>query len=474
MSDPLPLAASGGQGQWRNARPYDSVLDLIGWTPMVRLRHVVDGARTPVFAKAEFFNPGGSVKDRIGLAMVEAAEREGLLHPGGTIVEGTSGNTGVGLAIAAALKGYRCIFTMPDKMSQEKVRLLKAFGADVIVTPTAVPPDHPDNYVQMARRIVQETPGAWLANQFYNDVNPQAHYDTTGPEIWAQTDGAVTHLVASAGTGGTISGVGRFLKERNPGIRVVSGDPAGSIFAHFHATGEKGENAPYKVEGIGNDKLPGTLDFSVIDEYRVVSDREAFHMGRRLTREEGLFVGGSAGLITHIAVRLAHELSDPDALIVCILPDTGERYLSKMYNEEWLRENRLLEPDRMSAAEMLVRKEAPSIPLVWVGPEAPARVALDLITRHDISQLPICHDDVCVGSLAEATLMARVIEDPNVLDAPVERLMDAPLPEVDSHALMAGVGRLLTRQTPAVLVRHDGRLVGIITRYDVVRYLTHA
>jgi cystathionine beta-synthase len=474
MSNPVAMRTAELPGSQRNARPYDSVLELIGWTPMVRLHRVLDGARTPVFAKAEFFNPGGSVKDRIGLAMVEAAEREGALLPGGTIVEGTSGNTGVALAIAAALKGYRCVFTMPDKMSQEKVRLLKAFGAEVIITPTAVPPDHPDNYVQMAMRIVRETPGAWLANQFYNDVNPQAHYDTTGPEIWAQTDGKITHLVASAGTGGTITGASRFLKEKNPSIRVISGDPVGSIFANYHANGEKGENAPYKVEGIGNDKLPSTLDFSVIDEYRTVTDREAFHMGRRLTREEGLFVGGSAGLITHVATRVAQELNDPGALIVCILPDTGERYLSKMYNEEWLRENRLLEPDRMSAAEMLARKEMPDSPLVWVGPEVPAKVALDLITRHDISQLPVCQDDVCVGSLAESTLMAHVIEDPSVLEAPVGKLMDAPLPEVDSTAHMASVGRLLTRQTPAVLIRRDGRLAGIITRYDVVRYLTHA
>ena len=456
----------------RNARPYGSVLELIGWTPLVRLNRVTDGARTPIYAKAEIFNPGSSVKDRIGVAMVEAAEREGSLRPGGTIVEGTSGNTGVGLAIAAAIKGYRCIFTMPDKMSQEKVRLLKAFGADVIITPTAVPPDHPDNYVQMAKRIVAETPGAWLANQFYNDVNPQAHYDTTGPEIWEQTDGRVTHFVASAGTGGTITGTSRYLKERNADIRVIAGDPVGSIFAHYHATGEKGEGAPYKVEGIGNDKLPTTLDFSVIDEYRTVTDREAFHMGRRLTREEGLFVGGSAGLIVHIATKVAHEVDDPDALIVCVLPDTGERYLSKMYSEEWLRENRLLEPDRLSAADMLARKERHDIPLVHVGPDAPAKAALDLITRHDISQLPVCEGDTCVGSLSESTLMARVIEDPAVLDTPVQTLMDAPLPEVDSHALMAGVGRMLTRQTPAVLVRHDGRLAGIITRYDVVRYLT--
>jgi cystathionine beta-synthase len=457
----------------RNVRPYDNVLETIGWTPMIRLRRVVDNARTPLLAKAEFFNPGGSVKDRIGLAMVESAERAGQLRRGGTIVEGTSGNTGIGLAIAAAIKGYRCVFTMPDKMSQEKVRLLKAFGADVVVTPTAVPPDHPDNYIQVAKRIVAETPGAWLANQFYNDVNPESHYHTTGPEIWVQTEGRITHLVASAGTGGTITGAGRYLKERNPALRIIAGDPAGSIFAHYHATGEKGESTPYKVEGIGNDKIPTTLDFGVIDEYRTVSDREAFHMARRLTREEGLFAGGSSGLITHVAVRVAKELDHPDALIVCLLPDTGERYLSKVYNDEWLREHRLLEPERLSAADMLARKEGPSV-LVRVTPQTTVRDALALITANDISQLPVCEDETCVGVVAEATLMARVIEDPAILEQSVAALMDAALPEVDVQAPLAGVGRLLGRQTPAVLVRDDARLIGIITRYDVVRYLTNA
>ena len=458
----------------RHTRPYENVLETIGWTPLIRLNRVVDGARTPVYAKAEFFNPGGSVKDRIGLAMIEAAEREGRLRPGGVIVEGTSGNTGIGLAIAAAIKGYRCIFTMPDKMSQEKVRLLKAFGADVIVTPTAVPPDHPDNYVQTAKRIVSETPGAVLANQFYNEVNPDAHYRSTGPEVWEQTQGRVTHFVAAAGTGGTITGVGRFLREKKPDVRIIAGDPAGSLFARYHATGEKGEGAPYKVEGIGNDKLPSTLDFKVIDEFHTVGDREAFHMARRLTREEGLFVGGSAGLITHLAVRIAREIDDPDALIVCVLPDTGERYLSKVYNDEWLREYRLLEPERLTAGEMLQRKDGPEIPLVWVEPGTLTRQALSLITEHDISQLPVCHDGRCIGSVSEATLMARVIEEPGILDAPVDTFMDDPFPDVDARMPVSGIGRLLTRQTPAVLVRQNGELAGIITRYDVVRYLAQS
>ena len=457
----------------RNVAPYANVLETIGWTPLIRLNRVTEGIRTPVYVKAEFFNPGGSVKDRIGPAIIEAAEREGRLRPGGVVVEGTSGNTGIGLAIAAAVKGYRCIFTIPDKMSQEKVRLLKAFGAEVIVTPTAVPPDHPDNYVMVAKRIAQETPGAILANQFYNQANPEAHYRTTGPEIWEQTGGRITHFVASAGTGGTISGTGRYLKERNPAIRVIGADPEGSIFAHYHRTGEKVEGHPYKVEGIGNDKIPSTLWFDVIDEYHTISDRDAFRMARRLTREEGLFVGGSAGLIVTLATRIARELDDPDALVVCILPDTGERYLSKVYNDEWLRENRLLEPERpVDAGELLARKDGGAPALVAIEPGTPVRQALSTMNVHNISQLPVLRDGDCVGSVAEATLMARVIEDPGILDRATESVMDAPFPVLDAHVDAQGIARLLTRENPAVLVRHDGRIVGIITRYDMVRFLT--
>ncbi len=319
-------------------RPYDDVLATIGWTPMIRLNRVTDGARTPVYVKAESFNPGGSVKDRIGIALIEAAEAEGTLRPGGTIVEGTSGNTGIGLAVAAAVKGYRCVFTIPDKMSDEKIRLLRAFGARVIVTPT-VEPDHPEYYGTVARRIAEETPNSFLADQFYNQANPEAHYRTTGPEIWEQTGGRVTHFVASPGTGGTISGAARFLKEANPGIRVIAGDPEGSVFAGYSRTGEVGEGAPYKVEGIGNDKLPATLHFDWIDEFRTVDDHTSFEMARRITREEGLFVGGSTGLIVHIAAELAREVDDPEACIVAILCDTGERYLSKVFNDQWLEEN---------------------------------------------------------------------------------------------------------------------------------------
>jgi cystathionine beta-synthase len=457
----------------RHARPYANVVETVGWTPLIRLNRVAEGIRTPVYGKAEFMNPGGSVKDRVGPAIIEAAEREGRLLPGGTVVEGTSGNTGVGLALAAAIKGYRCIFTIPDKMSQEKVRLLKAFGAEVIVTPTAVAPDHPDNYVMMAKRIASETPNAILANQFYNQANPAAHYATTGPEIWEQTEGRVTHFVSAAGTGGSITGVGRFLKEKNPAIRIIGGDPVGSVIKGFAETGEMAEGAPYKVEGIGQDKIPGTLDMSVVDEWRSVDDRSALGMARRLTREEALFVGGSAGLIAHVALEIAREIDDPEACVVFLLCDTGERYLTKVFNDEWMRENRMLEPSRVTAVDMVRGKEekAPGR-LIAVSPETPVRQALGFITQHNISQLPVVSEGDCVGHLSEATLMSRVLENTATLDQSVQHLMDAPLPVVDSHVDLPGITRLLNRQNPAVLVRQDGQLAGIITRYDVLRYLT--
>jgi cystathionine beta-synthase len=457
----------------RNRRPYDDVLETVGWTPLIRLHRVARGIRTPVYGKAEFFNPGGSVKDRIGLPIIERAERDGTLRAGGTIVEGTSGNTGIGLAMAAALKGYRCIFTMPDKMSQEKVRLLKAFGAEVIITPTAVPPDHPDNYVMMAKRIAHETPNAILANQFYNDANPEAHYETTGPELWEQTEGRITHFVCAAGTGGTVTGVGRFLKERKRDVRIIAGDPVGSILAEYWRSNgtRQNEGVPYKVEGIGQDKIPGTLDMSVIDDYRTVSDREAFAMARRLTREEGLFVGGSSGLITHVALQVARELDDPDAYVVTFLCDTGERYLSKLYNDEWMRENQLLDSDRMAVAQLLSAKAENSRTIVSTTPGATVRQALRLMSLHDVSQLPVMDGQDCVGSVSEGSLSARAIENPKLLDATVSDVMDAPFPVVDGAQPVENVLKLLSKSSPALLVRQNGTMSGIVTRADVLHYL---
>jgi cystathionine beta-synthase len=451
--------------------PYDSVLGTIGWTPMIRLGRVGAGIRTPIYGKAEYANPGGSVKDRIGLAIIEAAERRGELKPGGTIVEGTSGNTGVGLAIAASLKGYRCIFTMPDKMSQEKVRLLKAYGAEVVITPTAVPPDHPDHYVVKAKHIVQQTPGAVLADQFYNPVNPEAHEATTGPEIWEQTGGKVTHFVAGAGTGGTVSGVGKYLKEKNPKIRIIAGDPIGSLYTHYHRTRTMGEGHPYKVEGIGGDKIPTTIWFDQIDEFRQVPDRTSFTMARRLAREEGILVGGSAGLNVWLAVEIARELDDPEALVVTILADTGERYLSKVFSDEWMQENQMLEAPRVTVEQLLERRPATAPALVSVAPAAAVRQALNLMTTYGVSQIPVVENGESVGGLIEGTLMTRALSQPSLLDRPVREVMEPPFPEVDATAPADRVGAMLTRESPATLVRKDGKLIGIVSRYDVLQQL---
>jgi cystathionine beta-synthase len=456
----------------RNRRPYADVLETIGWTPLIRLNSVTHGIRTPVYAKAEFYNPGGSVKDRIGLPIILRAEREGKLKPGGTIVEGTSGNTGVGLAIAAVLRGYRCIFTMPDKMSQEKVRLLKAFGAEVIITPTAVPPDHPDSYVMMAKRIAAETPNAVLADQFYNEANPEAHYATTGPELWEQTEGKITHFVGAAGTGGTLTGVGRYLKEKNPKVRIIAGDPVGSILAEFWRSKGKTkiEGVPYKVEGIGQDKIPGTLDMSVIDDFHTVSDKESFTMARRLTREEGLFSGGSSGLITAVALKVAKQVNDPGALVVTMLCDTGERYLSKVYSDEWMQENQLLDSPRLNLHHVLGRKNGSSA-VFSIAPGASVRQALGLMNLHDVSQLPVMDGASCVGSVSDWSLSQKSLENAKLLECAVSEVMDSPFPIVSSEQPVESVVKLLSKSNPAVLVQEDGTVQGIITRSDMLDFV---
>jgi cystathionine beta-synthase len=438
---------------------------------MIKLNRVTAGIQTPVYAKAEFFNPGGSVKDRIGLAMIEAAEREGRLKPGGLVVEATSGNTGVGLALAAAVKGYHCIFTMPDKMSQEKARLLRALGAEVIITPTAVPPDHPENYIMKGRAIAAAHENAIFADQHFNPVNPEVHYRTTGPEIWEQTSGKVTHFVCAPGTGGTVSGAGRYLKEQNRDIRVIAGDPVGSIYNEYARTHHKTEGHPYKVEGIGGDKIPTSLHFQVVDEWIVVSDKDAMLMARRLAKEEGLFVGGSTGVNLVSALDVARRVNDREAMVVTILCDTGERYLSKVFNDEWLRENEILDGERATVTKLIAGKDRGAPPLAHIGPTATVRQALNLMSTYNVSQLPVLAEDNGVGAVSEQALMAKALEDSTVLDHAVQDLMDPPFPVVESDWPVDRVTQLLTHETPAVLVRKNGALAGIVTRYDVLHQL---
>jgi cystathionine beta-synthase len=449
---------------------HESILDTVGNTPLVRLRAVARDCPAPVLGKIEFFNPGGSVKDRIGMAMIEAAEREGKLGPGGTIVECTSGNTGMGLAMVAAVKGYHAVLCMPDKVSSEKVSLLKAFGAEVVLSPTAVHPESPDSYYSVAKRIAGERPGAYLADQYHNPANPRAHYETTGPEIWNQTAGKVTHFVAGMGTGGTISGAGRFLKERNPEVRVIGADPVGSILKAYHETGQMTEAHTYKIEGVGEDFIPGTTDFSVIDEVLACSDRNGLTMTRRLAREDALFVGGSGGMAAWVALQVARRLS-PDHLVVVLLPDTGERYLSKVHSDAWMRDNHLLDPSAIRVGDLVGNKGRALPTLLSVEVGQPLKRALALVEQHDITQVPVFKGREPVGTLYDSEILKTVIADPSAIERPVEQWMDEPLPVVRSDDSIERVTQLLVARNPAVLVRDNGSVVGILTRFDMLQFI---
>jgi len=446
-----------------------TILEAVGNTPMIRLNRVTEGYKPTVLAKCEFLNPGGSVKDRIGIAMIEAAEKKGLLKPGGTIIEPTSGNTGMGLALVAALKGYRCIFTIPDKQSREKVNLLKAFGARVVVCPTAVPPDHPESYYKVAERVHRETPNSFLPNQYANAANPEAHYRTTGPEIWEQTDGKVTHFVCGMGTGGTISGAGKYLKERNPKVKVIGVDPLGSVLKDYFYTREIGRPHTYKIEGIGEDFIPKTTWFEYIDDVVKVSDQESYLMTRRLAREEALLVGSSGGAAVVGALNVAEELGKKDVLVV-LLPDSGLRYLSKAHNEEWLKEHGFLEEPAAPLAAILKRKERLREVTV-VRAAASVREAVDLMREYDISQLPVVDRGRVVGSVREEALIHTLLKGKKAAGRKVREVMEKPFPIVDPGTSLDTIYKMLLRGSPAVLVGTDRQLEGIVTRIDVIEYL---
>ncbi|MGZ4150507.1 MAG: cystathionine beta-synthase [Actinomycetota bacterium] len=448
----------------------DTFLEAMGDTPLVRLHSVTRGLRPTILAKLEMLNPGGSVKDRIGIRMIEDAEARGLLRPGGTIVEPTSGNTGHGLAIAAAIRGYRCIFVMPDKMSQEKISLLRAYGAEVVITPTAVPRASPESYYSVADRLAQEIPGAYQPNQYFNPVNPQTHEETTGPEIWRQTDGEVDVFVAGVGTGGTITGVGRYLKRMKPEVTIVGADTEGSVY-----TGD--EPRPYLTEGIGEDFWPDTFDPSVVDRWVRVPDRDAFLTARAVTRQEGILVGGSCGSAVYAALTVARDYGE-DATIVVLLPDTGRQYLSKLYSDAWMRQYGFLEgPEVITVDRVLSSKGAELPPLITVQAHDKVRQAIDVLQANGISQAPVLReesDDVSqiVGSIRDRELLERVFRDPDALQADVAAVMAPPIPTVEWDAAVDDAFAELER-APAVLVAKTGHVLGVLTRSDLLDFLAH-
>jgi len=448
---------------------YSDILGLIGNTPMVKINRLAEqqGIRAQIFAKMENLNPGFSVKDRIGISMIEAAEKDGSLKPGGKIVEATSGNTGIGLAMAAAVKGYKCVFVLTEKASVEKSRYLKSLGADVVICPAAAKPGTPDHYVETARRIAQETPNSFYPDQYNHPANPLAHYRTTGPELWRDTDGKITHFVSSIGTGGTISGTGRYLKEKNPDIKIIGADPYGSIFKTYKESGHVPEATPYLVEGIGQALPVGNADMKAIDEIINVTDRESFELARQLSRVEGIFCGGSTGTNFAAALKVAKNL-DENSLVVFIVCDTGEHYLTKFHSDEWMKEKLLLEPQKITAGLITGTKtgSAPS-ELVFVAPDELVSDALKKMNEHGVTQIPVIEDHKSVGSIRESRILTKLLEDRDLLNARVGELMDEGFPVLDVDASFNDI-KLQLQKSPAVLIEDFKRITGIITRSDVL------
>src|SRR5688572_20323363 len=448
---------------------YQDVLGLIGNTPLVKVNHITKKRkiRAKVLAKMESLNPGYSVKDRIGISMIDWAEKEGVLKKGGTVIEATSGNTGIGLALTAAVRGYKCIFVLTDKVSVEKMRYLKSLGADIVVCPAAAKHGTPDHYVETARRISHETPNSFYPDQYNHPANPDAHYRTTGPEIWEDTEGRITHFVSGIGTGGTITGTGRYLKEKNPKIRIVGADPYGSIFKSYKDTGHVPEATPYLVEGIGQSLPVGNADMNVIDEIINVTDRESFELARQLSRREGIFCGGSTGTNFSAALKVGKEL-DETGVVVFIVCDTGEHYLTKFHSDEWMKEKLLLEPQRITAGLINETKNggAPT-DLIFVSPDDTVAAALEKMTESSVTQLPVLEDNRSVGSLRESRVLTELLSNRDLIESPVRDVMDESFPVVEMDTSLREIKAKL-QKAPAVLIEDFKRVTGIITRSDVL------